>query len=179
MNEAKTVMVDFGSIEQAGFTVPIRKEVTQARSNSTPKVFYTLDFAVLKTGDALASFCKGYDSLLAFFCADFDKAMVSLQVTTPANGKTSKVLSDSEKVQCLKDYVSTMDVITRRKTGLASQIRACDKAIADYVIACQANTTNDPSKPSFAIGFQEHIAELSIKRASLLEQQEAESDSAS
>lgn len=176
METTKQVTVDFGSIEQAGFMVPIRKEVTQARSGNTPKVFYTLDFAALKTGDALASFCKGFESLLSFFCADFDKAMVSLQVTTPANGKTSKVLSDSEKVQCLRDYVATMDVITRRKTGLASQIRACDKAIADYVIACQANTTNDPSKPSFAIGFQEHIAELSVKRTALLAQQGAESD---
>ena len=173
--EKKAIEVEFGSVEQGGFKVPIRREITQARSGNTPKVYYTLDFTALN-GDALEKFCKGYESLLAFFCADFDKAMVSLQVTTPANGKTPKVLTDEEKVQGLRDYVASIDTVSRRRTGLASQIRACDKAIADYVVACQANTANDPTKPSFTRGFQEHIAELSLKRAALLAQQEAESD---
>src|ERR1035441_9210221 len=110
-----TNTVNHGSITQHGFTVLIRKDTTQTRAGNAVKVFYTLDFASLQTGDNLATFCKGFGPLLSFFEADFNKAMVSLQCTTPANGNPSKVLSDSDKMQALRDYVSTIDTITRRK----------------------------------------------------------------
>ena len=143
-------------LEHEGFTLPITTETTQGRKGNEGKTFYSIDFAELletkdsngknvedyaSTGENLLKFFRGFDSIMAFIKADFDKAMVSLQVTTPANGKTPKALSDAEKLAALRQYVSTIDTITRQRSGKASEVKRLVKEQSELMKNFDASKT--------------------------------------
>jgi hypothetical protein len=143
-------------LEHEGFSLPITTETTQGRKGAEGKTFYSIDFAELletseasgkkvedyaSTGENLLKFFRGFDSLCAFLSADFNKAMVSLQVTTPANGKTPKTLSDAEKLAALRQYVSTIDSITRQRSGKASEVKRLVKEQSELMKNFDASKT--------------------------------------
>lgn len=140
-------------LEHEGFKLAIKSEVTQGRKGATGKAFYTVDFNELlvtkdevqadkstkrvedfaATGANLLKWFRGFDSLLAFLAPEFDKAMVSLQVTTPANAKISKTLSDAEKLAALREYVATIDHVTRQRSGAKSELNRLIKEQSDLM----------------------------------------------
>ena len=143
-------------LEHEGFALPITTETTQGRKGNEGKTFYSVDFSELletkdgsigkiedyaATGENLLKFFRGFDSIMAFIKADFDKAMVSLQVTTPANGKTPKTLSDAEKLAALRQYVSTIDTITRQRSGKASEVKRLVKEQSELMKNFDASKT--------------------------------------
>ncbi len=134
-------------IEHEGFTLSVKSETTQGRKGATGKSYFTVDFnellavkQVMKrnaadtadesvkiedyetSGANLLKWFRGWDSLMAFLEAEFDKAMVSLQVTTPANAKTPKTLSDAEKLAALREYVATIEKLSRQRSGAKSEL---------------------------------------------------------
>jgi hypothetical protein len=170
------------SITQNGIELPIITETTLGRKGAAGKSFYTLDFAALinytkdasgnkiedtaSTGDAIAKFFKGFESAFAFMQADFDRAMVSGQVTTPANSKTPKALSNDEKLAFLTSYVTTINELTRQRSGKASEIKRLTKEMTTF-----AATPANFALPDFATRLQA----MAIKIAQL----QAEADTAS
>ena len=138
MSQENTSVAKFGVIEVAGFRLPIISEITIGKKGAAGKQYFTIDFAELlvvnevggvKTTDEATSLAnlgkvfKGFESLLAFVQPDFNKAQVSLQVTTPANAKTPKQLTQDEKIDALRDYVATIDEEKKRRSGAASAMK--------------------------------------------------------
>jgi len=182
MNDTKTNE----TVIHEGFTLPVTKETTLGRKGGAGKVFYTVDFGELlvtsevvqadksvkkvedysATGKNLLTFFRGFDAFRAFFQADFDKAMVSLQVTSPATGKTPKVLTDAEKLTALRAYVSTIDEITRQRSGKASEAKRLTKEMTEYA----ANPANMANPVEFATKLQA----MAVKIAELNAQIDAE-----
>lgn len=153
------------TITHEGFTLPIVKESTIGRKGGAGKVYYTVDFAELlatsevdgkkvenreATGKNILTFFRGFDSVMAFVTADFNKAMVSLQVTSPATGKTPKVLTDDEKLTALRNYVSTIDEITRQRSGKASEVKRLQREMTEY----GSNPANFTNPAEFAVKIQ-------------------------
>lgn len=178
-------------VEHEGFKLPIVKDTTVGRKGATGKTYYTVDFGELlatadvevkdaagkvtgtkkvedraKTGENILTWFRGFDSLMAFVSADFDKAMVSLQVTSPANAKTPKVLSDEEKLTALRGYIATIDEITRQRSGKASEVKRLTQEMTDYA--------KNPANMTDMAAFGKHLQELATKIASLQVEIEAE-----
>lgn len=174
-NETKTqspaVTSDIGTITSENVTLPIRREQTAKRGDKETKTYYTLAFEACSDANQLAVFCKGFKSLLSFFEADFNKAMVSLQVTTPANAKEAKTLTDVEKIAALRSYVSTIDEVTRRRTSLAGEIKRVEREQSKFIAANIANL----AKPEIIAQIQAYAKQY----AELIAKQEAEASEAS
>lgn len=150
--ETKTVStLDTAKMEitHEGLTLPVVWETTIGKAGKTGKRFATVDWEAVsvivtddkgnKTVDELATSgvlgkaFRGTKSLLSYVQADFDKAQVSLQVTTPANAKTPKTLTDDEKLAALLAYVSTIDEETKRRSGVTSELKRATKAMATFM----------------------------------------------
>jgi len=156
------------TIEHEGFTLPIITETTIGRKGAAGKSYYTLDFSELlatttdgdkkvedkaTTGKNLLTFFRGFDSLMSFIAPDFNKAMVSLQVTTPANAKQPKVLTNDEKLAALRAYVSTIDEVTRQRNGKASELKRLNRELADLM------KSFTPDKTAQLVALSTRIAE--------------------
>ena len=165
-NNANNQNQNQNTLEHEGFTLPIIQATTLGRKGEAGKAYYTLDFAELlatktdasgnkiaddhQTGANLLRFFRGFDSLMSFVEPDFNKAMVSLQVTTPANSKTPKTLSDAEKLAALRAYVATIDEVTRQRSGKASELKRLVKAQAELM----RNFTPDKTPQLIALATQ-------------------------
>jgi len=169
------------TIKQNGVELPVITEQTIGRKGAAGKSYYSLDFAALidyatsadgkktedtaKTGANIAGFFKGFESAIAFIQSDFNKAMVSLQVNTPANSKTGKTLSDEEKFAAMLAYVETINEETRRRSGKASELKRMIKAQSDLMK--NFNPATDTAK----------LVELATAIAKMQSEIDAEKDS--
>lgn len=131
----------------------VKQETTAAREGKTQKSYYTVDIGTSIAGDVskLTGLFKTTETVVYFVQTALDKAMLSLQVTSP-----KETLTDEKKLEKLLAYMASVDTDSREGNPIKAEMKSLERRQRDIL-----------GKPAEMMANMKELVDISVKIAEL------------